>query len=135
PSEYPQSEMFLDSSPEDEAQQLEDYRARRRTEAKDDLEFPDEIELHPTTLARERFARYRGLKSFRNSTWEIEEDKAHEPEDWRRLLQVANYKRSKNQNIRDALAGGVNPGTRDAVHPRDVSLSLKARNSQPLSLF
>jgi pre-rRNA-processing protein TSR1 len=135
PSEYPQSEMFLDPSPEDEVQQLEDYRARRRTEAKDDLEFPDEIELHPTTLAKERFARYRGLNSFKNSTWEIEEDKAHEPEDWRRLLQIANYKRSKNQNIREALAGGVKPGTRADVHLRDVSLSLKALNSQPLSLF
>ncbi|KAK5278563.1 ribosome biogenesis protein tsr1, partial [Cryomyces antarcticus] len=61
-SEYPQSEMFLDPSPDEEAEQLAEYRARRKDEAEEDLEFPDEIELHPNVLARERLARYRGLK-------------------------------------------------------------------------
>ncbi|KAK2752184.1 hypothetical protein FQN55_008074 [Onygenales sp. PD_40] len=134
-SEYPQSEMFLDPSPEDEADQLEEYRASRKKEAKEDLEFPDEIELHPTTIARERLARYRGLKSLKTSKWEMEEDRAHEPEDWRRLLQIADYKGSRNQCVREALVGGVSPGTRVNVHLSDVPLHLKSRPTQPISLF
>ncbi|KAG2413402.1 hypothetical protein HFD88_002591 [Aspergillus terreus] len=133
-TEYPQSEMFLDPSPEDEAQQLEEYRASRRKEANEDLEFPDEIELHPNVLARERLARFRGLKSFKTSTWETAEDRPHEPEDWRRLLQFADYKGSKNKTIREALVGGVSPGTRVDVHLRAVPASLRNR-PQPLSLF
>ncbi|EEH11517.1 ribosome biogenesis protein TSR1 [Histoplasma capsulatum G186AR] len=135
PSEYPQSEMFLDPSPEDEAQQIEEYRASRKNETKDDLEFPDEIELHPSTVARERLARYRGLKSLKTSRWEVEEDRAHEPEDWNRLLQVVDYKGSKNQCLREALVGGVKAGTRVNVHLGDVPLHLKSLPSQPTSLF
>ncbi|PGH05219.1 pre-rRNA-processing protein TSR1 [Blastomyces parvus] len=135
PSEYPQSEMFLDPSPEDEAQQIEEYRASRKNEAKEDLEFPDEIELHPSTIARERLARYRGLKSLKTSKWEMEEDKAHEPEDWRRLLQIVDYKGSKSQCLREALVGGVKPGSRVNVHLSNVPLHLKSAPSQPTSLF
>ncbi|PKX99092.1 small subunit rRNA maturation protein TSR1 [Aspergillus novofumigatus IBT 16806] len=134
PSEYPQSEMFLDPSPEDEAQQLEEYRASRRKEASEDLEFPDEIELHPNVLARERLARFRGLKNFKTSAWETAEDRPHEPEDWRRLLQIVDYKGSKNRTLREALVGGVNPGIRVDVHLRGVPSSLRNRR-QPLSLF
>ncbi|KAK2758308.1 hypothetical protein FQN54_004154 [Arachnomyces sp. PD_36] len=135
PSEYPQSEMFLDPSPEDEAQQLQEYRESRKSAAEEDLEFPDEIELHPNVLARERLARYRGLKSLKTSHWETDEDKAHEPEDWRRLLQVPDYRGMKNRVIREALVGGVKPGTRVEVHLKGVPSSLRQQSNQPLSLF
>ncbi len=118
PSEYPQSEMFLDPSPEDEAEQLAAYRSRRHDDAEDDLQFPDEIELHPHVLARERLARYRGLKSLRTSRWETDEDQAHEPNDWRRLLKVADYKRANGQAVREALVGGIQvrfPQLRDHI--------------------
>ncbi|KAL2872777.1 small subunit rRNA maturation protein TSR1 [Aspergillus lucknowensis] len=134
PSEYPQSEMFLDPSPEEEAAQLEEYRASRRNEAKEDLEFPDEIELHPNVLARERLSRYRGMKSLKTSPWNTAGDRPHEPEDWRRLLQFGDYKGSKNRILREALVGGVNPGTRVNVNLRAVPASLRNR-PQPLSLF
>ncbi|KAA6414984.1 MAG: AARP2CN domain-containing [Lasallia pustulata] len=136
PSEYPQSEMFLDPSPNDEAEELAAYRSQRKNEAEEDLEFPDEIELHPNVLARERLARYRGLKSLRTSHWETDEDRAHEPEDWNRLLQIADYKGAKSQALREALVGGVQPGTRVHVHLRNVPLSLQASYSpsKPLAL-
>ncbi|GAB1204923.1 hypothetical protein APSETT445_003587 [Aspergillus pseudonomiae] len=133
-TEYPQSEMFADPSPEDEEKELEEYRASRRKEAKEDLEFPDEIELHPNVLARERLARFRGLKNFKTSPWETREDRPHEPEDWRRLLQIIDYKGSKNRTVREALIGGVNPGIRVDVHLRAVSTSLRNK-PQPLCLF
>ena len=125
PSEYPQSEMFLDPALDEEAAQLAEYRASRKNEAEEDLEFPDEIELHPNVLARERLARYRGLKSLKTSHWETSEDKVHEPEDWNRLLQISNYKMAKKQVDNDALVSGVQPGTRVNVHLRNVPLFLQ----------
>jgi pre-rRNA-processing protein TSR1 len=139
PSEYPQSEMFLDPTPDDEAEaeQLAAFRGRKRDEAEEDREFPDEIELHPHVLARERLARYRGLKSLRTSPWEEAEDRAHEPEDWRRLLQVPNYKSARSQATREALVGGVAPGTRVHVYLRNVPTSLQStyNPAHPLTLF
>ena len=135
-SEYPQSEMFLDPTPQDEMEEIAGYRSRKK-EAIEDLEFPDEIELHPDVLARERLARYRGLKSLKSSKWETEEDKPHEPEDWNRLLQVGDYKGAKSRAMREALVGGVIPGTRVNVHLRGVPHSLQASSAAigPLTLF
>ena len=135
-SEYPQSEIFHDPTPQDEAEDIAAYRSRKK-EAVEDLEFPDEIELHPNVIARERLARYRGLKSLRSSKWETEEDRPHEPEDWNRLLQVGNYKGAKNRAMCEALVGGVTPGTRVSVHLRGVPQSLQARSATagPITLF
>ena len=130
-SEYPQSEAFHDPAPDEEAEELNAYRKRRRDEAEDDLEFPDEIELHPHVLARERLGRYRGLKSLRTSTWETEEDRAHVPEDWSRLLDVADYKSAKNRVLKEALVGGVKPGTRVNIHLRIPAGQVAALRSAP----
>ncbi len=137
PSEYPQSEMFLDPSPDDEAAQLAEYRSQRKNDAEEDLEFPDEIELHPNVLARERLAKYRGLKSLKTSHWETGEDKAHEPEEWNRLLQIPDYKSAKKQALREAIAGGVPPGKRVNIHLRNVPLKLQTSYdpNKPLALF
>lgn len=137
PSEYPQSEMFVDPSPDEEAAQLAEYRSQRKNEAEEDLEFPDEIELHPNVLARERLARYRGLKSLKTSHWETGEDKAHEPEDWNRLLRVPDYKSAKKQALRETIVGGIQPGKRVKVHLRNFPLNLQTSYdpSKPLALF
>eukprot|EP00466_Bigelowiella_natans_P000630 jgi/Bigna1/125976/aug1.1_g684 len=37
---------------------------------KEETEFPDEVELHPDTVAKTRYAKYRGLRSFRKSEWD-----------------------------------------------------------------
>lgn len=140
-SEYPQSEMFLDPSPEDEREvaQLAEHRfQRRKNEVDDDLEFPDEIELHPNVLARERLARYRGLKSLNTSRWDTDEDRPYEPEDWNRLLQIRDYKKSKKQATREALVGGIQPGKRVHVHVRNIPLVLQqshSNTSKPFALF
>lgn len=137
PSEYPQSEMMEEPDEEEDAQQLAQFRSQKRDEAEDDKEFPDEIELHPNVLARERLARYRGLKSLRTSTWKEDEDRAHEPEDWRRLLQVPDYASSKSRSTREALVGGVEPGTRVHVYVKGVPPELEKKHnpSSPVTLF
>jgi len=137
PSEYPQSEMMIEPDEEADAEQLAAYRARKRDEADEDREFPDEIELLPNVLARERLARYRGLKSLRTSPWQEDEDRAHEPEEWRRLLQIPDYKSSRVQTAREALVGGVAPGTRVQVHIRGVPEKVREAYTPttPVSLF
>lgn len=139
-SEYAKSEMFLDPNPEEddeEVEQLAAFRARKTDEAEDDKEFPDEIELLPNVLARERLIRYRGLKSLRTSKWEESEDRAHEPEDWRRLLRIHDYKSARSAVVREALVGGVRIGTRVNVHLRNVPPTLSSTYSAltPLTLF
>lgn len=136
-SEYPQSEAFAELNEDEDAQQLAAYRDRKHDEAEEDKEFPDEIELHPHVLARERLAKYRGLKSLRTSPWNKEEDRPYQPEEWSRLLQISDYQSSKNRVLREALVGGVAPGTRVHVHLKGVPADLqKAYNpSQPVTLF
>lgn len=127
PSEYPATEAFNDLSPHDaaEARELSAYRASRKNEdAAEDLAFPDEIELEPTVLARERLARYRGLKSAKTSPWLTEEDTPFQPADWPRLLEISDYKAAKSRVLRETLVGGVKAGTRVSIYLRDVPLNL-----------
>ena len=136
-TEYAKSEMFVEPNEDDDAMQLEAYRKSKRTEVEDDLEFPDEIELHPGALARERLAKYRGLKSLRTSPWLEDEDRAHQPEEWQRLLQVPNYQASRVGSAREALVGGVAPGTRVHVYVKGIPASAQKSYSpgQPVTLF
>ncbi|TPX09534.1 uncharacterized protein E0L32_009277 [Thyridium curvatum] len=136
-SEYPQSEMFVEPNEAEDAEQLAAYRAAKRDEAEDDLEFPDEIELHPNVLARERLARYRGLKSLTFSPWEEDEDRAYEPEEWQRLLRISDYRSSRVRSTREALVGGVEPGTRVSIFLKGVPESVKElySPSKPVTLF
>ncbi|KAL8754210.1 MAG: hypothetical protein Q9199_004498, partial [Rusavskia elegans] len=137
PSEYPHSEAFLNPSPTDEAQELSAYRSSRKTSAEEDLEFPDEIELHPNVLARERLSRYRGLRSLKTSPWDTTEDRPHQPQDYDRLLRIPDYKSARKTAIREALVGGVAAGKRVSIYLRNVPLFLqKSHNpSEPLSAF
>jgi pre-rRNA-processing protein TSR1 len=136
PSEYPQSEPFMDPSPDEEADQIAAYREQKQNEVEDDLHFPDEIELQPNVLARERLARYRGLKNFRTSVWDTEEDKLHKTEEWDRLLEISNYKAAKGRALKDSLIGGVAAGSRVHVHLKDVPQSFQlSEKDQPLALY
>ncbi|KAK1776974.1 hypothetical protein QBC45DRAFT_417807 [Copromyces sp. CBS 386.78] len=137
-TEYPQTEGgFIQPDADEDAMQLEAFRSQKRDEARDDLEFPDEIELHPHVLARERLAKYRGLKSLRSSPWQEDEDRAYQPEDWERLLKIQDYQASKIRASREALVGGVAPGTRVHVYLKDVPATIQQsyNPSQPVPLF
>jgi pre-rRNA-processing protein TSR1 len=137
PSEYPQSEKFDELDELEDAAQLEAFRAKKHDEARDDMEFPDEIELHPKVLARERLLRYRGLKSLRTSPWMEDEDRNHEPENWRRLLQIPDYQASRVKSSREALVGGVAAGTRVHIHLKEVPSTVRElyKPGSPVTLF
>lgn len=136
-SEQVHSEMFLDPSSDEETSALAEYRFQRRSEAKEDREFPDEIELCPDELARERLARYRGLKSLKTSHWDTRQDQIYEPADWGRLLRVTDYKRARKQVINETLIGGIAPGRRVNIYIRAVPLYLQKKYdpAQPLCLY
>ncbi|KAI1340124.1 AARP2CN domain-containing protein [Xylariaceae sp. FL0016] len=136
-TDYAQSEMFVEPNEEDDAEALLAYRSRKRDEAEEDKEFPDEIELHPNVLARERLAKYRGLKSLRTSPWNAEEDRPYQPAEWARLLQVPDYQSARNRSMKEALVGGVAPGTRVHVHLKGVPMELQKSHtpSSLVSLF
>lgn len=91
-------EAFVDLSPEEEERQLAEYRELE----KEDREFPDEIELHPTESGIERLKRYRGLKNLYNCVWNVDERDPQCPEEWKRVLRVGNYKNTSNRLVKEA---------------------------------
>ncbi|KAK7204744.1 hypothetical protein BZA70DRAFT_279906 [Myxozyma melibiosi] len=123
-----QSEMFVDLSPEEEAKQLKAYREREREE----LEFPDEVELSPEMSAKERFARYRGLRNLRTSPWDADETDARTPEDWNRLARFQNFRASRNRALKEAGANGVPTGTRVIMYIRAPKHSYDALSTKSL---
>ena len=99
-TEYAESDMHIDLSPEEEQRQLEEYR---NAAAHEDLEFPDEIELHPNESAKERLKGYRGVKSLANCEWDVDEQDLEKPSIWNRLLRVANFKATRNKLNKDFI--------------------------------
>lgn len=99
PTEADQTEMFVELSPEDEAEQLRQFRELETEER----EFPDEIELDPQELAKLRLAEYRGIKSLGTCDWDWDEADSQRPSIYSRLLHITNFKATKNKVQKDAI--------------------------------
>jgi pre-rRNA-processing protein TSR1 len=57
----------------------------------EDAEYPDEVDTPQDVAARVRFARYRGLKSFRSSPWDARDGL---PAEYGRVFAFENFKRT-----------------------------------------
>jgi hypothetical protein len=77
----------------------------------EDMDFPDEVDVPDDKPARERFARYRGLKSLRSSPWDPREGT---PADYERVFAFENFKRThkraKEAAVRGRARGEAGPG-------------------------
>eukprot|EP00890_Picochlorum_soloecismus_P004008 jgi/Picsp_1/4608/NSC_01978-R1_pre-rrna-processing protein tsr1 homolog len=88
---------------EKEAARAREEDSERRAREADDVLYPDEFELPHDVTARQRLARFRGLKSFRTSPWDPKEDL---PLDYARVFAFENFKRAQRRAL--DLAAKVN---------------------------
>ena len=68
------------------------------------MNFPDEMEVPLNMSARQRFIRYRGLKSFRNSPWDPMENL---PVEYSKIFDFRNFGRTQRRVLRDAFGVGA----------------------------
>lgn len=76
---------------------------QRKKDKEDELQFPDEVEVKEDENARDRFARYRSLKSFRKSYWDPKENL---PDSYATIYHFSSFK---------ATQGDVMADTRDVI--------------------
>jgi pre-rRNA-processing protein TSR1 len=83
---------------------LENYRNSRRNLDRTDLAFPDEVDTPKHIPASTRFARYRGLKSFRTSPWDPYENL---PVDYAKIFGFEDYDKTGRRVLREGREVGV----------------------------
>lgn len=108
-----------DSDVEVDAEEVARVRAAAAA-AQENAAFPDEVDTPIDTPARTRFARYRGLKSFRTSTWDAKEQL---PRPYARLFQFADLPATRKRVLAEAVAA-VEKGTKTASAGTRVVITL-----------
>lgn len=67
-------DAFMDDDVDVNAEEKRALLAQRKRDRQNDLQFPDEVDYEEEGAARDRYARYRSLKSFRKSYWDPKEN-------------------------------------------------------------
>ncbi|KAK8947961.1 hypothetical protein KSP40_PGU013198 [Platanthera guangdongensis] len=96
-----------------------------------DEEFPDEVDTPVDIPAKKRFAKYRGLKSFRNSLWDPLESL---PPEYARIFNFDKFTKTQNHVLAKALKvdqelpdGCVQIGSYVRLHIKDVPVDLASK--------
>ncbi|GMS84072.1 hypothetical protein PENTCL1PPCAC_6247, partial [Pristionchus entomophagus] len=113
--------------------EVEKYRRERENE-----KFPDETDTPLDIPARVRFQKYRGLKSFRTSPWDTNENL---PFDYARIFKFANFRRTKKLMVASTMdscaEGAVDAGLYATLHIKNVPVDFAKewRHSSPLVIY
>ncbi|KAH0455585.1 hypothetical protein IEQ34_015617 [Dendrobium chrysotoxum] len=96
-----------------------------------DQEFPDEVDTPLDIPAKKRFAKYRGLKSFRTSSWDPQESL---PQEYARIFNFDNFTKTQNHVLAKALKidqgdedSSVQVGSYVRLHLKDVAVDLASK--------
>ncbi|GAV63463.1 DUF663 domain-containing protein/AARP2CN domain-containing protein [Cephalotus follicularis] len=81
-------------------EQIENEIKKIKEAHAEDEEYPDEVDAPLDVPARKRFAKYRGLKSFRTSTWDPKESL---PPEYARIFTFDNFARTQKHVLAKAL--------------------------------
>nr|XP_017239396.1 PREDICTED: pre-rRNA-processing protein TSR1 homolog [Daucus carota subsp. sativus] len=81
-------------------EQIEEEIRRIKEAHAEDEEYPDEVDTPLDVPARKRFAKYRGLKSFRTSSWDPKESL---PPEYARIFTFDNFTRTQKHVLAKAL--------------------------------
>ncbi|XP_021761213.1 pre-rRNA-processing protein TSR1 homolog [Chenopodium quinoa] len=105
-------------------EQIEDDIKRLKDAHAEDEEYPDEVDTPIDVPARKRFAKYRGLKSFRTSSWDPKESL---PQEYSRIFAFDNFARTRKHVLAKALERDneskdetVSPGTYARLYIKEV---------------
>ena len=96
------SRVRFDMPTAEEEAAFDAMRAKQRDKAAaEDAQFPDEVDTPLDIPARVRFARYRGLQSFRTSPWDPYENL---PADYARCFRLENWRSMGKRAVEGAAA-------------------------------
>lgn len=90
--------MDLDDANEISATERDALLNQRRKEQTEHKEFPDEVQVEEDSKARDRFARYRSLKSFRKSFWDPKENL---PDSYSSIYHFSSFKATQRSVMND----------------------------------
>ncbi|XP_072962767.1 uncharacterized protein [Typha angustifolia] len=112
-------------------EQIEADIKKIKDENADDEEFPDEVDTPLDIPAKTRFAKYRGLKSFRTSSWDPKESL---PPEYARIFAFDNFKRTQKHVLAKVLEldqGSKNDcaqvGSYVRLHIKHVAIEVASR--------
>ncbi|OMP03080.1 Pre-rRNA-processing protein TSR1 isoform 1 [Corchorus capsularis] len=112
-------------------EQIEDEIKKIKEAHAEDEEYPDEVDTPLDVPARKRFAKYRGLKSFRTSTWDPKESL---PPEYARIFAFDNFARTQKHVMAKALEmeqesrdDCVPTGSYARIYIKDVPLDVASK--------
>lgn len=72
--------------------------------AREDMDFPDEVDTPLDVEARKRFIKYRGIKSIKNCNWDPYENL---PAEYSKIWRFQNFSQAQKDSIQQAIEEGL----------------------------